>query len=478
MHYFLLPIRYDAGLLYIAVTDPLDMQMIEELNTLLVDRVHVVVSSSDAIAAAIKKYYGIGAATVQSIHKEARIPDAAGMKNEVTIDLDQDNSSIAKFVNQILVEANFLRATDIHFEPFENDLIVRYRIDGILTDVPLPSDVKELQSSIVTRIKIMANLDIAEHRLPQDGRIKITSKGKEMDLRISVLPTPFGESVNIRLLSSNIALGLESLGFSQENLDIVAGLIEKPHGIILLTGPTGSGKTTTLYACLSKVNNGKRKIITIEDPIEYQLKGITQIQVYPKIGLTFSKGLRSMLRHDPDIMMVGEIRDSETASIAMRVALTGHLVFSTLHTNDAPSAITRLVDMGVEPYLVSSSIECVVAQRLVRKICEHCKVEDTSSETVLSEGAEWQQWKGLRAYKGKGCDLCRGTGYLGRTAIHEVMHITSQVRSHIARGHDLTLIKESARAAGMKMLREDGFLKVSQGITTVEEVIRATETEL
>lgn len=474
-HYTLLPVRYYDGVLELCIANPFNTQLMAELQALFVDKLHFVLSTQDAIRAGIKKQYGIGADSLP-VDRAAQATDAGhASRVQATVDLDGDDSRIAKFVNQLLSEAKENGATDIHIEPFENELRVRYRIDGVLTDVPIPSDVKKHQASIIARIKIIADLDISEHRLPQDGRLKIRQGGTDMDLRISILPTAFGESVNIRLLSSNVLLGLESLGFEEDNLVVMRSVIAKPHGIILLTGPTGSGKTTTLYACLNQVNDGKKKIITIEDPIEYQMNGITQIQVQPKIGLNFSDGLRSMLRHDPDIMMVGEIRDIETAVIAMRVALTGHLVFSTLHTNDALSAVVRLIEMGVEPYLVSSGVECVVAQRLVRVLCPQCKKTDADATELLRKSPGMQQYGDVSAFAVVGCARCHGTGYNGRTAIHEVVRLTPKMRSLIARNASHDELRQAAVESGMRLLRDDGLIKVARGITSLDEVVRVTE---
>lgn len=321
----------------------------------------------------------------------------------------------------------------------------------------------------------MSNLDIAERRLPQDGRVKIRVGANEIDLRISILPTQFGESVDIRILSGSMLYSLEKLGLLRPDLDILEKLIKKPHGIIFVTGPTGSGKSTTLYACLSKINNKDRKIITIEDPIEYQMKGITQLQVHPRIGLSFSTGLRSMLRHDPDIMMVGEVRDFETAEITIRVALTGHLVFSTLHTNDAAGGITRLLDMGIEPFLVASSVECFIAQRLVRIICPGCKIEKKIDKNILAEFGIENNTDNISVYEGKGCDSCKFTGYKGRTAIYEFLLMDEGIRDLVLKRASSDQIKKKALEFGMHTLRMDGWEKIKKGLTTINEVIRVTE---
>ena len=393
-----------------------------------------------------------------------------------SVDDMADDASIIKFVNQVLQQAVSERATDIHIEPFEGELRIRYRVDGILFNASIPPSIKYLHSAIVSRVKIMSALNIAEKRLPQDGRIKLKVGQSDLDLRVSVIPTSFGESVHIRILSANILLGLGSLGLLDKDLHIVEEAIKKPHGIVFVTGPTGSGKTTSLYACLSKINDASKNIITIEDPIEYQIHGVTQIQVNNKVGLTFATGLRSMLRHDPDIMMVGEVRDLETAEIAIRVALTGHLVFSTLHTNDAAGAITRLVDMGIEPYLVSSSIEASIAQRLVRVICDKCKEEITPDKKLLEE-LNLNPKEKKTFYEGKGCAACKFTGFRGRTAIYEILTMDDDLRELIINRAPINEIKEMASKNGMRTLFNDGMIKVEKGITTITEVLRVTEIE-
>jgi type II secretory ATPase GspE/PulE/Tfp pilus assembly ATPase PilB-like protein len=348
----------------------------------------------------------------------------------------------------------------------------------VLYDINIPETIKYFHAAIVSRIKIMAGLNIAERRLPQDGRIKIKINEQELDLRISTLPSAFGESVHIRILSSHFFLELEKIGFSSENLKLLEVAIRKPHGIIFFTGPTGSGKSTSLYACLAKINSSILKIITIEDPIEYQLRGITQMQVIPQIGFSFATALRHILRHDPDVMMVGEVRDYETAEISIRSALTGHLVFSTLHTNDAAGAVTRLLDIGIEPFLVSSSIECLVAQRLVRLICPKCKIHLRASQEILSQIKDVEfDPNQIQLYEGKGCEDCRFTGFRGRTAIHEILIVTEPIRELILSRASSQQIKQKAISQGMRTLRQDGLQKVFQGITTFSEVLRVTQQE-
>jgi len=393
------------------------------------------------------------------------------------MDLTQaaEGASIVRFVNQILTEAIELRATDVHIEPFEECLRVRYRIDGVLQEASVAAEVKQFQAAIVSRLKILAKLDIAEKRVPQDGRIKISIAGREIDVRVSVIPMLYGEAVVLRLLDrSSVLLGLEKLGMSERDLDTTKVILERPHGIILVTGPTGSGKTTTLYAALSRINDVQRKIITIEDPIEYQLHGVNQIQISRKAGLTFASGLRSILRHDPDVILVGEIRDMETAEIAIQASLTGHLVFSTLHTNDAPGALTRLVDMGIEPYLVASSLEAVLAQRLVRVICPDCKEQLSTSELAPIRRRFGDQLPGS-LYRGRGCRQCQGTGYHGRIGIFEMMPVTDEVRSMIIENASAPELRKVAAKQGMRSLRDDGFRHLCDGRTTVEEILRVTK---
>jgi type II secretion system protein E len=479
-HYMAMPISITNGTLQIALSDPFDLDTLDDLRLLLGCRIDPVLAGKKDIKEGLKRYYGIGADTVEKILDETTSVSDSGPADVGVEDLEElaHEASVVKFVNQILLEAFQERATDIHIEPFEDELRVRYRIDGILYDVSVPPNIRQFHSAIVSRIKIMANLNITEKRLPQDGRIKVKVGENELDLRISILPTPFGEAVDIRLLSRrDMFLGLEKLGLLSQDMDILESIIKKSHGIILVTGPTGSGKTTTLYACLSKINDSEKKIITIEDPIEYQLRGITQIQIFPKIGLTFSHGLRSMLRHDPDIMMVGEIRDLETAEIAIRVALTGHLVFSTVHTNDAASTITRLVNMGIEPYLISSSVVCIIAQRLVRLVCPGCKAEVPVTGDIVEQFELHPVSVPPKIFEGKGCEACRFTGYRGRTGIYEVLVINEKIRDLIDRKVPANRIKDEARTLGMRTLRQDGWEKVKRGLTTLSEVLRVTQEE-
>ena len=390
------------------------------------------------------------------------------------LDEAAEDASIIRFVNQVLKDAIELRASDVHLEPFEDELRIRYRIDGILQEVPVPAQIKRFQPAIVARVKILSHLNIAEKRLPQDGRIKVRIEDAEVDIRVSIIPMLHGEAVVMRLLRQNSKLrGARDLGMGERELTCLERVLQLPHGIVLVTGPTGSGKTSTLYTALNEINDAERKIITIEDPVEYQLKGVNQIQVSEKSGLTFARGLRSILRHDPDVVLIGEIRDQETAQIAVQASLTGHLVFSTLHTNDAAGALTRLVDMGVEPYLVASSHEAVLAQRLVRLLCPHCRKVDTTPESHVYRTKLGISPK-AKVYRAVGCRECRNTGYHGRRAIFEWMDSSSEIRSLILKNGSTDAIRDSARRAGMKTLSEDGRRLVEEGITTIEEVLSVT----
>jgi len=477
-HYKIMPIKFEGDALTIAIEDPLNLNIIDDVSLFLGLKIEPVCASLSDISEAVKKYYGLGAETIEEIIGSSGLDKAllAQRSRAENIDEMAQDASIIKFVNQMLAQAVRDNVTDIHIEPYEDEIKVRYRIDGILYDVPIPQNITYFKSAIVSRIKIMSNLDIAERRLPQDGRIKIKAAGQETDLRVSILPTQFGESVDIRILSGSMFYSLEDLGLLSSDLAILERIIKKPHGIIFVTGPTGSGKTTTLYACLSKINNKGTKIITIEDPIEYQIKGVTQMQAHPRIGLNFAAGLRSMLRHDPDIMMVGEVRDFETAEITIRVALTGHLVFSTLHTNDAAGGVTRLLDMGIEPYLVASSVECFIAQRLVRIICPDCKTEAKADKKVL-RGFRVKNDADNNAviYEGKGCESCKFTGYKGRTAIYEFLIMGEDIKDMVLKRLSSDKIKKLALQLGMHTLRMDGWEKIKAGITTLNEVIRVTQ---
>lgn len=480
-HYKLIPLKKDGNILSVAVSDPLNIQTLDDMRLFLCVEINPVLASEKYILEAIRKYYGVGADTIERMDVKPSLLEGLEIFKIATDDLEglAEDASMIRFVNQIIMQAVNDRATDIHIEPFEDQLRIRYRVDGILYDASIPANIKHFHSAIVSRIKIMSELDIAEKRLPQDGRIIVRLDDKDLDLRVSILPTSYGESVDIRILIPSMLYSLKDLGLSEGDLGIVESLIRKPHGIIFVTGPTGSGKTTTLYACLTKINNNKRKIITIEDPIEYQIKGITQVQIQPKIGLNFAHGLRSMLRHDPDVMMVGEVRDLETAEITIRVALTGHLVFSTLHTNDAVGGIIRLLDIGIGPYLVASSVECFAAQRLVRLICLECKEEDKLEKEVLRrlQRHEQEDISEAKFFKGKGCEHCKFTGYRNRTAIYEFLTISDPIRELILHKASASEIRKKAVALGMRTLRQDGWEKARKGLTTITEVIRVTQQE-
>ncbi|MFA5337739.1 MAG: ATPase, T2SS/T4P/T4SS family [Candidatus Omnitrophota bacterium] len=478
-HYKIIPIEFKNQTITIATANPLDIRNIDDIKLLVGFDVNTVLSSKIEIEEAIRKYYGVGADTLEKIIAQSPSEKIIEEKDKIedVASLSQD-ASIVKFVNQILSEAVKDRATDIHIEPFCDELRVRFRIDGVLYNINIPDAIKHFHQAIVSRIKVMAQMNIAEHRLPQDGRIKIKIKEEELDLRISTIPTTFGETVHMRILGSKLFINLESLGLLDKDLKIIEEMIKKPHGIVFVTGPTGSGKSTTLYAALSHINSEDVKIITIEDPVECQLKGVNQIQIFPKIGLNFATALRHMLRHDPDVMMVGEVRDYETAEIAIRAALTGHLVFSTLHTNDAAGAVTRLLDMGIEPFLVSSSLECLIAQRLVRVICPGCKIllDEQRRKAIIEQiGSSDIMKKDMQLYEGKGCPECRFTGYKGRTAIYEILVMTESIRDMVLKRASAQAIKQKAIAEGMHTLRQDGLRKIWQGVTTFAEVIRVTQ---
>lgn len=474
--YNILPIDRKGDTLRIATADPLNFHALDDLRLMLKCDVEPLLAPSDDIRDMIKKYYGIGADTMDSLLEED-----GGVEEELTektnIEELSEDASIIRFVNQIMTEAVADRATDIHFEPFEDELRIRYRIDGMLYEAAVPPTIRRYQAAVISRIKIMADMNIAEKRLPQDGRINIKTANTEFDLRVSTVPTPYGESIVIRILNrGDTIFDLKRLGFDEYSLKTFHELIAVPHGIVLVTGPTGSGKTTTLYATLAKLNKMESKILTIEEPIEYHLRGIVQVQVVPKIGLSFASVLRSFLRQDPDIILVGETRDHETAEIAIQSALTGHLVFTTLHTNDAPGAITRLVDMGVEPYLVSSSAIGVVAQRLMRRICNSCKEEYQPEHDLLRGlGLDSPEYEGAKYYRGRGCEDCKFLGYRGRTAIYEIMKMTEEVRELTVQRVPASQIKRIALQQGMKTLRMNALEKVLFGESTLEELVRVTQ---
>ncbi len=462
--FLFLPIHVDDTKLTVAMADPLDFETIATLRQFSGLNVKGVLAAEQEILDAIDRYFGEQEQEGESEFGAGDDSDAAQIEHLRDM---ASEAPVIRLVNGMISRALELRASDIHLEPFEKDFRVRFRVDGVLHDQEAPQ--RDLRAAVISRIKLMARLNIAERRLPQDGRIKIKALGHEVDLRVSTLPMLYGESVVMRLLdrSAGDFYDLDKLGFDDLMLHRMEHFTKLPHGIFLVTGPTGSGKSTTLYSALKLINGPQKKIITIEDPVEYQMNGINQIHVNPQIGLTFSAGLRHIVRQDPDVIMVGEIRDRETADMSIRSALTGHFVYSTLHTNDAPSAITRLTDMGVENYLLTSSLVAVLAQRLVRKICRHCKTEDGLVDTP----ADMQ----IRTWRGTGCEQCIGTGYSGRVGIFELMEMNEEIRSLIMSNEDASVLTDSARRNGMRNLREDGWEKIACGVTTVEEVLRVTQ---
>jgi general secretion pathway protein E len=457
------PLAVQNSTLTIAMADPLDFETIAAVRAFSGLKIQTALAFEQDVLDAIDKHYGEAA-------KQASDADSDAAQASEDLEHLRDMASeapVIRLVNAMIAQAIEQRASDIHIEPFEKEFRVRFRVDGVLFNQEAPP--RELKSAIISRLKLMAKLNIAERRLPQDGRIKIKILGREVDLRVSTLPTLYGESVVMRLLdrSAGDFYDLRRLGFDDTMLSRMEHFTSLPHGIFLVTGPTGSGKSTTLYSALKRINLPDKKIITIEDPVEYQMDGINQIHVNPQIGLTFASGLRHIVRQDPDVIMVGEIRDRETADVAIRAALTGHLVFSTLHTNDAPSAITRLTDMGVENYLLTSSLVAVLAQRLVRLVCTHCR---TSSGMVISpEGERLESWKGA------GCERCNGSGYIGRMGIFEMMELNDELRTRIMANEDASLLTQASRRYGMRNLREDGWRKIRLGLTTVAEVMRVTQ---
>jgi type II secretory ATPase GspE/PulE/Tfp pilus assembly ATPase PilB-like protein len=474
-YYKVFPVKFDRDGLVVAISNPLDVRALDDLSTIAKSKIIPVLVGEKDIMEAIKEHYGIGAETIERMMTgiEASKQEATGIVE--SIDESSSDASISQFLNQILFQAYQENATDIHIEPFENELRIRIRIDGVLYDTKIPDNIRFFQDSLLSRIKIMSNLNIAEKRLPQDGRFKVKAKEHDLDLRVSFLPTAWGESCVIRILNSVKLYSFEELGLQGRERDMLNQLLNKPHGIIFLTGPTGSGKTTTLYSCLATLNNQDNKIITIEDPVEYQMRGVVQIQVHPQIGLTFANGLRSILRNDPDVIMVGEVRDFETAQIAIQMSLTGHLVFSTLHTNDAASGVTRLMDMGIEPYLISSSVVCFIAQRLIRLLCPYCKEESKITPDIIRDFNLNPEQAKTPVYEGKGCKLCRMTGYQGRQAICEFLVINDEISTMIVKRASGRELKEKAVSLGMKTLSQHGWEKIASGITSPSEVLRVIQ---
>jgi general secretion pathway protein E len=462
--YHFLPLSLEDSTVTVAMSDPLDFETISTIQNLTGLSVRMALASERDILDALDRLYGEDAKETAPDLEGADADDAAQIEHLRDM---ASEAPVIRLVNNMITQALERRASDIHLEPFEKDFRIRFRVDGVLQEQEPPA--RDLRAAVISRIKLMAKLNIAERRLPQDGRIKIKVVGHEVDLRVSTLPTLYGESVVMRLLdrSAGDFYDLNKLGFDDQMLDRMRHFTALPHGIFLVTGPTGSGKSTTLYSALKLINGTDKKIITIEDPVEYQMDGINQIHVNPQIGLTFASGLRHIVRQDPDVIMVGEIRDRDTADIGIRSALTGHFVYSTLHTNDAPSAITRLTDMGVENYLITSSLVAVLAQRLVRQICQHCKAPN--GVAITPEGKSVESWRGV------GCDACLGTGYKGRVGIFELMELNDEIRQLIMANADASQLTNAARRNGMGSLREDGWHKVATGVTTVDEVVRVTQ---
>ncbi len=477
--YALMPIDRNGRAIRVATSDPYNMYAIDDLRAAINMPVETVLATRDNIHRMIKAFYGVAGDVltemVADAGSEIEVVDEMRVESE---DLDvqmAQEASVIKLVNEILLEAIDQRASDIHFEPFENDFRVRYRIDGVLHHANVPPEIRRFQNAVISRIKILAGLNIAEKRLPQDGGIKLRAHGREIDLRVSVIPMTFGEGVVLRILDrSAVSLNLHDLGMEGDVYERFDELIHRPHGIILVTGPTGSGKTTTLYAALSSIVSEELKILTIEDPVEYYLEGINQVQVLPKVGLNFARAMRAFLRHDPDVILVGEIRDLETAETAINASLTGHLVFSTLHTNDSVSATTRLLDMGVEPFLIASSVEGVLAQRLVRTICENCR-ERWEPEDPKTLPPDFNYQPGEVLYRGRGCRDCRDTGYAGRRAVYELLTMSDELREMILERQSASAMIPVAKKGGMRLLREEGWRIVRAGHTTPEEVVRATK---
>ncbi len=481
----IIPVSKAGNVLTIAMADPLDIFAIEDVKFMTGLNVVPMVTTESQINRTLERVYGVNdaaaegglAMVLQDMEQEDEVAVLAEEEEELNIgDIKKamEDAPVVKLVNFLLIDAIEKHVSDIHIEPYEKMLRVRYRIDGVLQEVMKPP--YSLKDAITSRIKIMAELDIAERRLPQDGRIKLRTKGKEVDIRVSIMPTIFGEKTVMRLLDkSNLMVDMGKLGFDQQEMDLLQEAIHAPFGMILVTGPTGSGKSTTLYSAITQINKVSDNIMTAEDPVEYNLTGINQCQMKEKIGYTFAAALRSFLRQDPDVIMVGEIRDLETAEISIKAALTGHLVLSTLHTNDAPSTVNRMLNMGVEPFLVTSSVNMILAQRLARRICTHCKVEVPTPPEVLQQiGFTPEQVEGAVIYQGSGCDQCGDTGYKGRVGLYEIMKMTDTIREIILRGGSGIAIKAAAVEGGMRTLRMAGIRKILEGMTTIEEVLRVS----
>lgn len=475
----LFPLHQINGSLTVATSDPFDLYPLDELSVVTGLTIAPVLAPREQIARQIKLHLGVGSETIEGLLAQQDEEEIEILDDVDASELaEAQEASVVRLVNEILFEAVESRASDVHIESQASGVKIRYRIDGMLQSQPAPHEISRFQAAIISRLKIMARLNIAEKRLPQDGRIKLRMAGREIDVRVSVIPMLHGEGIVMRLLDKGrMNFSLEALGMEPDLHHLYSELIRMPHGIVLVTGPTGSGKTTTLYSSLMEIKSEDSKIITTEDPVEYQLEGINQIQVHPKIGLTFAASLRSILRHDPDIVLVGEIRDMETAENAIQASLTGHLVFSTLHTNDAPSAYTRLVDMGVEPFLVASTVEAVMAQRLVRTLCRECREAFEPKRDDLPKDFPWEDFHEHRKplYRPKGCRACRQLGFLGRQGIFELCVTTDAVRQLAHDRASSWEIRQAARKGGMRTLRQDAWIKVLNGVTTVDEVLRVTK---
>ena len=475
----LFPIQRDHGQLIVATSDPFDLYPIDEVSAATGTSVVPVLADKSEIAKLIKRHLGVGSETVDSL-VEQKTEDGLELLEEIETDGSElsemaQEASVVRLVNEILLEAIDAKASDVHIESQPSGVVVRYRVDGMLHPQPVPPEINRFQAAIISRLKIMSRLNIAEKRLPQDGRIKLRAHGREVDVRVSIIPMIHGEGIVMRILDKgSMVFDLKGLGMEDHTYDAFAELIQLPHGIILVTGPTGSGKTTTLYSALLQINRPDIKIVTTEDPVEYQLEGINQIQVHPKIGLTFAHSLRSILRHDPDVVLVGEIRDQETAENAIQASLTGHLVFSTLHTNDAAGAYTRMTDMGVESFLVASTVEAVMAQRLLRRLCDHCRQPYTPQQNDLPSDFPFDSLDG-QLYKSVGCRECRNVGYRGRLGIYELLLTTDGIRELAQEKVSSWKIKQAGAREGMKTLRDDGWCKALRGTTSIDEVQRVTK---
>ena len=470
----LIPLARTNGTLQVATSDAYDLYAFDEIHLLTGLSVDPVLAPQDEIDKFIKKYYGVGGDTIDEMvgSDDLELISSTGDETQDLLEMAQE-ASVIKLVNEIILEAIKERASDIHIEPYEHELSIRYRIDGVLQEASVPPQIRRFQSAIISRLKILASMNIAEKRLPQDGRIKFNVGGRQVDVRVSVIPMIFGEGVVMRILDkSSVLYSLPELGMETAAFSRFQGLIERPYGIVLVTGPTGSGKTTTLYAALNAILGPDKKVLTVEDPVEYNLEGVNQIPIAPQVGMTFERGLRAILRHDPDVIMIGEIRDLETAEAATQAALTGHLVLSTLHTNDSASAATRLIDMGVEPFLVASTLVGAMAQRLVRRVCPDCSVEYEPSRPELPPDFDFSD--GGKLVHGAGCRSCRNTGYRGRTGLYELLTIDDAVSDKIMERASATEVVRVARGSGLRLLREDGWEKVREGVTTPDEVLRCT----